>query len=290
MMINNITRRIYIEFYTFFNKLKNNKNYYDYNRSFLGVALEDGYLTESLNKKWLIHAYGENLYNTIKNQRIICIGTVWGTIDKLIEFSKVMWEKLDSKWSLRLKVIEQAVANYIIYHDKMFDDCLIKSENKNGLIMTIGLTKNENLYFDIDDNLVNGNGNIAAVIHQYDRKPQIIKKLMNKYFPKKENESQTIKYFTNKENENQTIKYFTKKENENQTIKYFTNKENEKQIIFILILIIIILIILCLIFKYISKKKSFDIINQVKIFKNGKSFKNNINNLDNRFLQKVNIK
>lgn len=227
--------------------------YYDYNRSFLGVALEDGYLSQPFNKKWLIDAYGEDLYNKIKNQRIICVGTVWGTIDKLIEFSKVMWEILDSEWSLRLHVIEQAVANYIIYHDKMFDDCLIKSENKNGLIMTIGLTKEENIYFDLDDNLVNGNGKIAGVIHQYDRKPQIIKKLINKYFPK---------------------------------------EENEKQIIFILILIIIILniIILCLIIKNFSKKKSFNIINPVKLFKIGKRFKKNIKNLDNRILEKVNIK
>ena len=166
--------------------------YYDYNRSFLGVALEDGYLSEPLNKKWLIDAYGEDLYNKIKNQRIICVGTVWGTVDKLIEFSKVMWEISDSQWSLRLNVIEQAVANFIIYHDKMFDDCLIKSENKDGLLMTIGLTKEENIYFNLEDNLVNGNGKIAAVIHQYDRKSQILKKLMNKYFPKKEYEKQTI--------------------------------------------------------------------------------------------------
>ena len=90
------------------------------------------------------------------------------------------------------ELIEQAVANFIIYHDKMFDDCLIKSENKDGLLMTIGLTKEENIYFNLEDNLVNGNGKIAAVIHQYDRKSQILKKLMNKYFPKKEYEKQTI--------------------------------------------------------------------------------------------------
>ena len=123
---------------------------------------------------------------------MVRIYTIKSKIKELIEFSKVMWEILDSQWSLRLNVIEQAVANYIIYHDKMFDDCLIKSENKDGLLMTIGLTKEENIYFNLEDNLVNGNGKIAAVIHQYDRKSQILKKLMNKYFPKKEYEKQTI--------------------------------------------------------------------------------------------------
>ena len=227
--------------------------YYDYNRSFFGVALEDGNLSQPVNQKWLIDSYGQDIYDKIKNQRIICAGTVWGTIDKLIEFSKVMWEILDSQWSYRFHAIDQAVANYLIYHIKMFNDCLIKSENKDGLLMTIGLTNEENIFFDLDDNLVNGNGKIAAVIHQYDRKPQIIKKLMKKYFPK---------------------------------------KENEKQTIFILIFIIIILniIILCLIFNKISKIKFFHIINPIKILKLRKSFKNNIKNLDKKCLEKVSIK
>ena len=42
--------------------------------------------------------------------------------------------------------------------------------------MTIGLTKAENIFFDVDDNIVNGNGKVAAIIHQYDRKPKIKKK------------------------------------------------------------------------------------------------------------------
>ena len=45
--------------------------YYNSNISFLGVALEDGNLSQRLNKKWLIDAYDVDLYNSIKNQRII---------------------------------------------------------------------------------------------------------------------------------------------------------------------------------------------------------------------------
>lgn len=161
--------------------------YYNGNKSFLGVALEEDNLTELINKKWLIDAYGEDLYKTIENQRIICVGTIWGTINKFIEFSKIMWEQLDSEWSLRLNVIDQAVGNYIIYHYKMFSDCLIKSENKDGPIMTVGLLPKNKIYFDLDDNIVNGEGKVAAVIHQYDRIPQIVRKVMNKYCSKKNN-------------------------------------------------------------------------------------------------------
>jgi hypothetical protein len=160
--------------------------FFENNDSFLGIALEDGMLTDKLNKYWIVSAYGEEKYNFIKNNRIICIGTVWGTPDKFYEFSKIMWEKLDSKWSLSKNVIEQAVTNYIIYYDKMFNDSIISSDNINGRIMTIGLTKYEDIKFDSENNILNKKGEKAAVIHQYDRKIEIVKLVQNKYCkPKK---------------------------------------------------------------------------------------------------------
>ena len=45
--------------------------------------------------------------------------------------------------------------------------------------MTIGLTKTDKLQFDSHDNLLNFNGEVAAVIHQYDRKPLVVSKIIN---------------------------------------------------------------------------------------------------------------
>ena len=177
--------------------------FFDNKKSFLGVAIEDNYLTEKMNKKWLIDAYGENLYETIKNERIICVGTIWGTPDKFCQFCKIMWENLNSEWSLKYKVIEQAVGNYIIYHDKIFNDCLIKSDN-NGPVMTICLTKRTHIKLDKDKNILNGKGKIAAVIHQYDRKPDLVQKIFKKYC---QEENYIIK--DNIKNNNE-IEYFSK--------------------------------------------------------------------------------
>ena len=159
--------------------------YYDLNKSYLGVAIEDGFLSQNKNKQWIIRAYGEDLYKTIRNERIICVGTIWGTIDKFTEFSRIMWEKLDSKWSKTKHVIEQAVGNFIIYHDKMFNDCLIKSDNQNGFVMTLRLTDDNNIKFDQENNILNGKGKIAAVVHQYERKPYIVRKVKLKFSKKK---------------------------------------------------------------------------------------------------------
>lgn len=155
--------------------------FYNLNKSFLGIALEDGVLSQKTNRRWIIKAYGQNVYKTIKHERIFCVGTVWGTIKKFSEFSSIMWKKLDSEWSLTHNVIEQAVGNYIIYYEKKFDDCLIKSDNKDGFVMTIGLTKRENIFLDSQNNILNGKREIATVIHQYDRKPDIVAKVIYKY-------------------------------------------------------------------------------------------------------------
>ena len=158
---------------------------YENYRSFLGIAIEDGDISDDpkYNKKWIIDAYGEDIYNMIAHERIFCVGTVWGTADKFCEFASIMWDKLGSDWARRKNVIEQGVSNYLIYHDKMFADSLIKSDNQSGYVMTIGLTKRENIKLDSNNNILNGKGEIAAVVHQYDRKIDIVWKVINKFCP-----------------------------------------------------------------------------------------------------------
>ena len=161
--------------------------YYDSKKPFLGLALEDGTLSEEVNQGWIRRTYNDEIYESMKNERIICVGTVWGTPDKFFEFSKIMWERLSSEWSLRVNAIEQAVGNYLIYHDKMFNDCIVKSDNKDGPVMTIALTNRNDINFDLNNNILNKKGEIAAVIHQYDRKKDILEFVTKKYSIDKNN-------------------------------------------------------------------------------------------------------
>ena len=153
----------------------------DNSNDFLGVAIDDETLTEARNRAWLVNAYGQELYETIKDERIICVGTVWGTPDKFTEFSEIMWEKLSSEWSLSRKAIEQAVGNFIIYHDGMFADVLRPSSNQHGPVMTLALTDIQDIHTDINGRVLNGRGEIAAVVHQYDRKLPLVKAAISKY-------------------------------------------------------------------------------------------------------------
>ena len=150
--------------------------FYEKQGSFLGVAIEDGTLNNDKNKKWIIDFVGNQKYQMIKNERIICIGTIWGSVDKFLDFSNIFWKNLISNPNS----IEQGICNYLFYYEKIFKDCLVKSDNY-GPVMTIGLTKRDILKLDSNNNLLNFKGEVAAVVHQYDRKPDIVNITINKY-------------------------------------------------------------------------------------------------------------
>ena len=95
------------------------------------------------------------MHKTIKDERIIFVGTIWETPDKFLEFSSLVKEKFSSNWSPSYNIIEQAITNYLIYHDQMFNNCLIKSDSKDDRIITIPLTKSEDIRIDSQNNKLN---------------------------------------------------------------------------------------------------------------------------------------
>lgn len=171
--------------------------FYNNSKKFLGLAIEDGIISEPLNKKWMINTYGETLFKTIEEKPIICSGTIWGSIEIIYNFCKVIWEKINSSnITIPLKSRhDQTIANYIIYYLKMFGDYIIESHNDDGPIMTIGLTLRKDIYLDSKNNIINKKGKIAAVIHQYDRKIDIVKIQFKKYHLKFKDPKERYKYY-----------------------------------------------------------------------------------------------
>ena len=156
--------------------------FYENYGPFFGIAIEDGLLSQEVNKQWVIGYCGEEKYNKIKNERIICFGTLWGTLDKFLEFSNIFWQKLIQK----PYVIDQAIGNYLIYYEKVLKDYIIKSDNF-GPVMTLALSKRCNILVDKDNRILNFGGQIASIIHQYDRKLDIKMSIINRYCPEKLN-------------------------------------------------------------------------------------------------------
>ena len=157
------------------------KYYENINKPFLGLAYENGFLSqENTNKNWIIYAFGEDYYKTLTTERVICMGTLWGTPDKVLQFSDKIFEILKTK----PKAIDQAIGNYIIYHLKMFENCSVISENADGPIMSIAITNRAFINLDSNQNIINVKGEIAAYVHQYDRFKDLTQIVNKKYYTK----------------------------------------------------------------------------------------------------------
>ena len=151
--------------------------YYN-SKPFLAFSYEDATVDRLINKEWIIDKYGIELFKTIKHEKTINAGTVWGTINIFLEFSNILWDKL----SAFPESIDQTVINYMIYHENILYNYL-KFSNLFGPVMTIGLTKKGNIILDSENNILNYNGKIASIVHQYDRHGIIKKVIRNKFCP-----------------------------------------------------------------------------------------------------------
>ena len=158
--------------------------YFERYNNFLCIALEDGLLSSGYNKKWLIEIFGNSLFNILKDKQIICSGTILGSSKIIYNLCNIIWREINSKNvpSPFNSIMDQSILNYIIYHLKLFDDNIIKSNNKEGPLMTIGITiYRKNICLDSEYNILNDKGQIAAVVHQYDRSLNLTKILRNKF-------------------------------------------------------------------------------------------------------------
>ena len=161
--------------------------YYENSKPFIGFTLEDITLRNPVNKNWVKQFCTSNRqYTKIADERVICGGTIISSVDKFIEFSDILWETI----SERSNIIDQGAINYLIYYKKILNDSVVITNN-HGPIMTICVTKRNKISLDSDNNVLNFDGKIAAVVHQYDRKPDIVRKFNNKY-----NDAVLNKYFS----------------------------------------------------------------------------------------------
>ena len=106
-----------------------------------------------MNKKWILNYAGEQKCKFIKNKSIICLGSLLGTLDKFLEFSKTLYKNLKEN----LKDIDQGNTNYMIFYENFLNDYLIKSDN-SGFMITIWNTKNEKISYYSENNILNFNG------------------------------------------------------------------------------------------------------------------------------------
>ena len=124
------------------------------------------------------------MFNTIKDQPIICSRTILATPKIFFGLCKTIWVEINSKnipipFNSRH---DQTIFNYILYHLRMFKDYIIESNNKDGPIITLAsFLTHKNFSLDYENNILNEKGKIAYIVHQYDRSLNLTNIIRNKY-------------------------------------------------------------------------------------------------------------
>ena len=151
--------------------------YYNSSKPFISFNLEDTTLRNPLNKNWVKNFCKTNEeYFKIADEQVISEGTIISTIDKFIEFADTLWQEISNLSNIN----DQGAINYLIYYKKLLNDSIIISDN-TGPIMALGVTGTNKILLDSNNNVLNNKGKIAAVVHKYDRKPDIVRKINKKF-------------------------------------------------------------------------------------------------------------
>lgn len=120
------------------------------------------------NTPWINAIYGSERVKEIANEYILCSGTTMGTRQGIIKYCEEMIAEIDKLEKNGRKVFageDQPIHNHVVYN-RVFDNYGI-NQNGIGIISTMHHAKK--LSFNRNGYLLNDNGEITPVVHQYDR-------------------------------------------------------------------------------------------------------------------------
>jgi hypothetical protein len=129
---------------------------------------------EPYNCQWIEAAYGRAVLDKFLDKTIVCAGVTLGPAEQiehyLSEICEEMWRNLP-KMIFEAVGYDQSAHMYLIFEDKVEVDLV---NNQQGLIASVVFEDSNNLAIDPTSKLVQLHGKYPAIIHQYDRHPNVV--------------------------------------------------------------------------------------------------------------------
>lgn len=144
----------------------------------LAVSMEDPQLSiaeEPHNTNWVRLAYGQEMLNKIGRNQISCSGVTYGDGVAMEKYLQLMSQEI-----LRLSRVavnigiggtDQGIHNVLLWTGKL-GDCVFL-ESLESAVATLNGVDSSQLHLNVEGRLLNRDGGIVSVVHQYDRVPKI---------------------------------------------------------------------------------------------------------------------
>lgn len=133
------------------------------------------------NSDWIGTGFGVKTLKRMGEKLISCAGVTLGKTDQMLEYLSTMTQYLtipDRCYKDGGSGLDQAVHNYIIHEKVMTGFKLF--ENDEGPVLTLGYMSEEEMQKNDEGLILNRNGEVINVLHQFDRHPSLTKEILDR--------------------------------------------------------------------------------------------------------------
>jgi len=156
----------------------------------LVCSIEDRRMTlgsSVINGGWIAAAYGKEALQELAAHPVSCSGCTLGPAPLIRAYVDAMVEGLreaDARVPNIMHVIggiDQGVHNYLLRNDRLPPSRLLG--NDTGPILTLNDVDPRAIQLDEEDRVLTEAGDVAHIVHQYDRHPDLAERLLAKIHP-----------------------------------------------------------------------------------------------------------
>ena len=144
-------------------------------KNYLGYATQPCMISPTMPQvlpqyEWMTRFFGKDEADKLIGKKVLCIGTVVGTINEMETFCRKIWEYSP----VAAHGADEATEHYIMYNNLLPVSNLVEMDCDSGAIFTSHWFHICNPVETRGDKILRGDGGVPAVVHAYDRQPSLV--------------------------------------------------------------------------------------------------------------------
>jgi hypothetical protein len=135
-----------------------------------------------LHQLWLGCQFGPEFAGRHAKEIVSCSGTTFGDTGNILDYLEKMVATMMAARNLaKISGGDQGIHNYLRLEKKL--PRLVIHPNRQGAVLTMGVMQAGDFQLNPAGQVINKDGNMPLVLHQYDRQPELKKSLQNRTLP-----------------------------------------------------------------------------------------------------------